>query len=62
MTGGPFFVGSLIFYPALAALVSPVKNVSFPHRTLFKFMCRHFPATWAGSRTRPPLSECVSTL
>jgi hypothetical protein len=35
MTGGPFFVGSLIFYPALAALVSPVQNISFPHRTLF---------------------------
>ncbi len=32
----------------------------FPHRTLFQFMCPHYPATRAGSRAGPPVSVCVS--
>jgi hypothetical protein len=49
------------FYPALAALVGPGQNI-FPHRTLFLFMCPHRPATWAGSRAGPPISECVFSM
>ncbi len=49
------------FYLALAALVSPV-HFFFPRRTLFQFMCLYRPATWAGSRAGPPVSECVSPL
>ncbi len=51
------------FYPALAALVSPIqphRTTFFPHRTLFQFVCPHRPATWVGSRAGPPVSECVS--
>jgi hypothetical protein len=51
--------GTRDFYPALAAQVSQYK-IFFPHRTLFKFMCPHRPATLAGSRAGPPVSECVS--
>ncbi len=40
------------FYPDLAALVSPVQNIFFPHLTLFRFNCPHRPATWPGSRAR----------
>jgi hypothetical protein len=29
------------FYPDLAALVSPVQNIFFPHLTLFRFNCPH---------------------
>jgi hypothetical protein len=53
-------VGTRDFYPALAALVSPVHKYSFSHRTIFQFMCPHRPATWAGSRAGPPIFECVS--
>jgi hypothetical protein len=47
--------GTKDFYPTLAALVSPAQN-------LFLFFCPHRPATWAGSRAGPPVSECVSPL
>jgi hypothetical protein len=40
------------FYPALAALVSPVQNIFFPHRALFQFMFPHRRATWAGQSCR----------
>ncbi len=36
------------------------KNSFFPRRRLFQFMCPHRPATWAGSRAGPPVSECLS--
>jgi hypothetical protein len=49
--------GSRDFYPALAALVNLVKNIFFPHSTLLQFMCPHRPATWASSRTGPPVYE-----
>jgi hypothetical protein len=52
--------GTIDFYPALAALVSPVKNIFFSHRTLLQFKCPHRPATLASSRAGPPVSECVS--
>jgi hypothetical protein len=52
--------GTRDFYPGLAALVSPITKYFFPHHTLFQFMCTHRPATWAGSRAGPPVSECVS--
>jgi hypothetical protein len=36
--------GKRDFYPALAALVSPVQNIYFPHRTHFHYMCSlNFP-------------------
>ncbi len=44
------------FYSALAALVGPVQNIFFPHRTLFQFLCPHRPAGWAGSRAGSPVS------
>ncbi len=47
-------------YPALAALVSPVQNIFLPYTTVFQSMCPYRPATWAGSRAGPPVSECVS--
>jgi hypothetical protein len=49
------------FYPALTTPVTPVQvqNIFFPCRTLFYFMCRHRPATWAGSRAGSPVSKCV---
>jgi hypothetical protein len=37
--------GKRDFYPALAALFSPVKK-KFLRRTLFQFMCPHRIATW----------------
>jgi hypothetical protein len=40
------------FFPVLVALVSPVQNIFFPHRT--QLMCPPRPATWAGSRLWPP--------
>ena len=43
----------------LAALVGPVQNIFF-HTTLFQFLCPHRPASWAGSRAGPPISQCVS--
>jgi hypothetical protein len=49
-----------IFYPALAALVSPVPHNNFPHRALFQFLWPRLPAIKAGSRAGPPVSECVS--
>ncbi len=48
------------FCPALSALVSPVQNVFFPHRTLFHFICPHRPASLAGSRAVSPVFYCVS--
>ncbi len=51
--------GTRDFFPALAALVSPVQNF-FPHRTLFQFVCPHRPSTWAVRRAGPPVSECVT--
>jgi hypothetical protein len=50
---------SIGFYPALAALVSPVQNICLTHRTLFQFMYLLRIETWAGSRAGPPVSECV---
>ncbi len=35
---------------------------SFPRCTLFQILCPHRPATWAGSRAGPPISECVSPI
>ncbi len=51
--------GTRDFYPALAALVSPVQNI-FPHHTLFEFICPHRPEPGQGSRAGPPVSECES--
>jgi hypothetical protein len=52
--------GTSDFYFALAALVRPLQNIVFPHRTLFHFMCPHGPSSWAGSRARSPVSFYVS--
>ncbi len=54
--------GTWDFFSPLEALVSPVQNSFFPHRTLFQFMCPHRPTTWVGSRAGPPICECVSPL
>ncbi len=52
--------GTRDFCPALAALVGPVKNIFFPHRTLFPFLCPHRPASWAVSRAGSPVSQYAS--
>jgi hypothetical protein len=46
------------FHSALAFLVGPVQN-SF---TLFKFLCPHSSASWAGSRAGSPISQYVSLI
>ncbi len=53
--------------PSLVWLVVPVQETFIlpwldflHHRTQFQFMCPHRPATWAGSRAGPLVSECVS--
>ncbi len=39
----------------------PSTKYIFPRRTLFKFLCSHRPASWAGSRAGSPgLLVCVS--
>jgi hypothetical protein len=45
----------------LCALVSPVKNIFFLHRTLFRCLAPHRPASWAAtaSRAGSPVSYCV---
>jgi hypothetical protein len=46
----------------LSCSCQPSTKYSFLHPTLFQFMCFHRPATWAGSRAGPPVSECVSPI
>jgi hypothetical protein len=53
--------GTIDFYPALAALVSPVQNIFSTH-TLFQFMCLNAQQAGAGSREGPPVSEYLSPL
>ncbi len=51
------------FYPALAALVSPVKQ-KFPYRTLFQSMCLHRLAQQPGQAVvqgRLSLNVCLRT-
>ncbi len=46
------------FYPALAALFSPVQNIFFlTVHYIFQLKCPHRPASWPGSRAGPPVSE-----
>ncbi len=52
--------GTRDFCPALACSGQPSTNNFFPRCTLFQFMCPHRQATWASSRTGPPVYECVS--
>ncbi len=54
--------GTRDFYPALAALVSPAQNIIFLTVYYFNSCVPHRPATWAGSRSGPPVSECWSGL
>jgi hypothetical protein len=50
----------LDFYPAWAALVTGHPSTKYYfYRILFQLMCPHCPATCAGSRAGPPVSECV---
>ncbi len=51
--------GTRDFFSALSALVSSMQNIFFPHHTLFKFLCSHRPAIWAGSRAGSPFSWYV---
>jgi hypothetical protein len=51
--------GTRDFCPALAALVSPVQNILFHHRTLLNFICPRRPATCAGSRAESPVPLSV---
>jgi hypothetical protein len=47
--------GTRDFLSALAALAGPVQFF-FPNRsrTLFRFLCFHHPASWAGTRAGSP--------
>jgi hypothetical protein len=38
----------------------PSTKYFFPHRTQFRFLCPHRPASWAGSRAGSPVSKYVS--
>jgi hypothetical protein len=56
-----WFVGLVVcrykrFYHVLAAPVGPVQNIFFSHRTLFRFIVPHLPASSAGSRVLVHLS------
>ncbi len=56
---GPSLVGLVvpvqeIFCSALAALVGPVQNIFFLHRTLFHFFCPHRTVSWARQPGRQP--------
>jgi len=51
-----------IFYPALAALVSPVQNIFSLAVHYFNLPVANRPTTWAGSRAGPLVSECVSPI
>ncbi len=44
----------------LSALVSPVQNIFFLTVLYFNLCVPNRPATWAGSRAGPPVSECAS--
>jgi hypothetical protein len=53
------------FCPALASLVSSVQNIfllTVHHFNLCVPIGPHRPATWAGSRAGPPVSEYVSAV
>jgi hypothetical protein len=52
--------GTTDFYPAFAALVSPVQNIIFLTAYFFHFISPHRPATWAGSRAGSPVSGSLS--
>ncbi len=53
--------GKRDFYPALAALVSPVENIFFLTLHYFNLCISTTQQPgWAGSRAEPPVSECVS--
>ncbi len=62
---GPSLIGSLgwscpyrRFLSCLGCSGQPsTKNFFLVH---YHFLCPHRPATWAGNRARPPISECVS--
>jgi hypothetical protein len=51
-----WFIELFFFWPAMAALVDPVKIIFFPYRTFFQFICPHRPASWPGSRVGSPVS------
>ncbi len=66
---GPSLVGPRAitrdFYPALVFLVSSVQNMfllTVHHFSLCVPLGPHRPATWAGSRAGPPVSEYVSAV
>ena len=42
--------GTRDFYPAVPALVGPVRNIFSYIRILFQLICPHRPARWAGNR------------
>jgi len=50
--------GTRIFCSALAALVSPVQKIFFPHRALFEFLYPHHPESSAGLTVS--YSKCLS--
>jgi hypothetical protein len=53
--------GTRDFYPALAALVSPVQNIFFlTVHCCISIYVSSSPSKLAGSRAGPPVSECVS--
>ncbi len=38
------------------------KYIMNPHRTLFHFICPHYPVSWAGSPAASPISEYLSLI
>jgi hypothetical protein len=61
---GPSLVGSLDpssqysrFLSCLGCFNQPSTKYYVSHRTLFHFISTHHPATWAGGRAGPPVSD-----
>ncbi len=50
------------FLSCLGSSSQPSTNYYFPHRTLFRFISPHRPATWAGSRAGSPVSVSLAPL
>jgi hypothetical protein len=59
-----WFVGLVVLVQEISILPwmlwSAQYKIFFPNHTLFRFMCPHRPATWAGNHAWPPVCKCVS--
>ncbi len=59
---GPIMPVQEVFVLPWLLYSRPSTKYFLPQRTLFKFLCPHRPASWAGSRAGSPVSKCVPSL